>query len=57
MHVRVRVHDIRIYSDYTGRRYTPVDGTLSIQAWAENVLDVHFVKGINNMFGHQVSEN
>jgi len=24
MHVRVRMHDIGIYSDYTGRRYTPV---------------------------------
>jgi len=21
MHVRIRVHDIQIYSDYTGRRY------------------------------------
>ena len=30
MHVRFRVHDIRIYSDYTSRKYTSVDGTLSI---------------------------
>ena len=30
MHVHVRAHDIWIYLDYTGRRYTQVDGTLSI---------------------------
>ena len=44
MHVRVRVHDIRIYSDYIGRRYTPVDGTLSI--CCVNIFDIKILHEI-----------